>query len=175
MSAVNALLVDAIKVLDDSIVNELLLLFPEAPEELERMSDAEVRARLDKKGSDASREMLSMCIEGSTVLVSLTDPGARNLWVASLGDCRAGAYAPQGMRAHVCSRSCMRVVLGVRNASEGTWDTSILSFNHNAANEKEADALRTAHPGEKDVICRDRVLGGLAVTRGTWLQSMLSS
>jgi len=83
-------------------------------------------------------------MQGSTVLVSLIDPNRDNIWIASLGDCQA--------------------VLGVR-VDPSVWNISILSANHNAAVPSEIEALRSAHPGESEVILNNRVLGGIAITR----------
>jgi len=56
-------------------------------------------------------------------------------------------------------------VLGIR-ADGGAWDVSILSANHNAAVPSEIETLRSAHPGESEAILNNRVLGGIAITRG---------
>jgi len=78
-------------------------------------------------------------------MISLVDPSCDNIWVASLGDCQA--------------------VLGVRANRGANWDISILSANHNAAIPSEIEALRSAHPGESEVILNNRVFGGIAITR----------
>lgn len=62
-------------------------------------------------------------------------------------------------------------VLGVR-APHGAWDVSVLSANHHAAIPSEIEALRSAHPGESEVILNNRVLGGLAITRGLFVFSI---
>lgn len=63
-------------------------------------------------------------------------------------------------------------VLGIR-ADQGTdWDVSILSANHHAAVSSEIEALRSAHPGELEVVLNDRVLGGIAITRGLFIFSV---
>lgn len=57
-------------------------------------------------------------------------------------------------------------MLGVRVGDNKDWDISILSANHHAALPSEIDTLRSAHPGESEVVLNDRVLGGIAITRG---------
>jgi hypothetical protein len=57
-------------------------------------------------------------------------------------------------------------VLGVRADRGANWDISILSANHNAAIPSEIEALKSAHPGESEVALNNRVLGGIAITRG---------
>lgn len=62
-------------------------------------------------------------------------------------------------------------VLGIR-ADGGAWDVSILSANHNAAVPSEIETLRSAHPGESEVTLNNRVLGGIAITRGLFAFSI---
>lgn len=59
-------------------------------------------------------------------------------------------------------------VMGVR-VDHSAWNISILSANHHAAIPSEINALRSAHPGEPEVILNNRVLGGLAITRGSFV------
>ena len=56
-------------------------------------------------------------------------------------------------------------VLGVRT-DDSAWDVSVLSANHHAAVPSEIETLQSAHPGESEVILNNRVLGGIAITRG---------
>lgn len=69
--------------------------------------------------------------------------------------CRARTYAKREY-----------AVLGVRANHSTDWNVSILSANHNAAIPSEIEALRSAHPGESEAVLNDRVLGGIAITRG---------
>ena len=62
-------------------------------------------------------------------------------------------------------------MLGVR-AGRGAWNVSILSANHHASVPSEIEALRSTHPGESEVILNNRVLGGLAITRGSLIYSI---
>lgn len=163
--AVSSLLQDAIKKLDDGLTQDLVKLFPEEPEELEKLSPGVVRHRIMSKSENV--KTVVMCMEGSTVLVSLTDPGARNLWVASLGDCRAGGWhnLTPHHQSSLANAVFTRTVLGTRK-EDGSWDASIVSFEHKATNPIEVEKMRTEHPLEDEIVVRDRVLGPLQVTRG---------
>jgi urea transporter len=62
-------------------------------------------------------------------------------------------------------------VLGIR-ADDSTWDVSVLSANHHAAIPSEIETLRSTHPGESEVVLNNRVLGGIAITRGLFVFSI---
>jgi hypothetical protein len=61
----------------------------------------------------------------------------------------------------------MCAVLGLKQ-SNGTWDATILSVNHNGMDPAEAARIREEHPGESECIESGRVLGAIAVTRGEY-------
>jgi len=144
--SISNLLFEVIVSYDDSLTKDLYDLFPGGVEELIELSDDEVKAVIrDSATGGRNSSKVARCMQGSTVLVSLLDPNRDNVWVASLGDCQA--------------------VLGVRADHNTDWDVSILSANHHAALPSEIEALRSAHPGESEVILNDRVLGGIAITR----------
>lgn len=50
--------------------------------------------------------------------------------------------------------------------------TVVLSEAHNGKNPAEAERIRAAHPGESECVLRNRVLGAIAVTRGTPLPAL---
>jgi len=76
---------------DDSLTEDLYDLFPGGIEELNRISDDEVKAVIrDSAAGGLNHLKVARCMQGSTVLVSLIDPHRDNIWVASLGDCQAG-------------------------------------------------------------------------------------
>ena len=57
-------------------------------------------------------------------------------------------------------------MLGIRHP-DGHWTASRLSSYHNGVNPAEKTKITAEHPGEADCIVNDRILGALAVTRGT--------
>eukprot|EP00455_Lapot_gusevi_P021695 TRINITY_DN2270_c0_g1_i5.p1 TRINITY_DN2270_c0_g1~~TRINITY_DN2270_c0_g1_i5.p1 ORF type:complete len:223 (-),score=50.50 TRINITY_DN2270_c0_g1_i5:352-1020(-) len=68
----------------------------------------------------------------------------KQLYLANTGDCRA--------------------VLGRQNAS-GQWEAVTLTQDHTAENPQERQRILAEHPGETDVLRRDRILGSLQPTR----------
>ncbi|KAF8501337.1 protein serine threonine phosphatase 2C [Hysterangium stoloniferum] len=142
---ISSALANAISEHDEALLADLSSIFPRGLTTALDMSDEE----LDKiiHGNDrGGHNILKVhrCMRGTTVLMSLVDPSGENLWVASLGDCEA--------------------VLGMK-APDGGWAATVLTSNHNAANEAEARRLREAHPGEDKCILHGRVLGAITVTR----------
>ncbi|KAK7057317.1 C2H2 type zinc-finger-domain-containing protein [Favolaschia claudopus] len=138
---VSAVLRDAIAQIDKQIGQDLLDLFPGGPDALANMTDDEVAALINDGGVNSTKVL--RCMRGSTVLVALVGP-ALDVWVASLGDCQC--------------------VLGTKTAA-GEWQATVLSSNHNGADQAEATRIRNEHPGEDECMLRDRVLGAIAVTR----------
>ncbi|KAF8647145.1 hypothetical protein AX16_006976 [Volvariella volvacea WC 439] len=132
------LLEASIRELDDRLTRPLKELFPEG--QLTRISKDTSPA--SKKGKEAHRAT-KMYSCGSTVLVALTDPEQRNLWVASLGDCQA--------------------MLGYKVSGE--WAVRTLSGYHNTSNPDEESRIRMEHPNEPQCVADGRVLGRLLVTR----------
>ncbi|KAG6857253.1 hypothetical protein H0H87_007086 [Tephrocybe sp. NHM501043] len=142
---VSQLLVDAISSVDDTITKEILGLFPDV-DSFATLSDDAIRAIInDKDSGGKNASMISRCLRGTTVLVSLVDPGRTNLWVASLGDCQAA--------------------LGIHRP-DGHWESSLLSSFHNGENASEREKVSREHPDETECFLNNRVLGALAVTRG---------
>lgn len=145
-TSISNLLSKVIVSYDNSLTKSLCDLFPGGIEELSKISDDEVKARIHDSATGGLNHLkVARCMQGSTVLVSLMDPDRNNIWVASLGDCQA--------------------VLGIRTDPNPDWEISILSANHHAALPSEIEALRSAHPGESEVVLNKRVLGGIAITR----------
>ncbi|KAI0066214.1 protein serine/threonine phosphatase 2C [Artomyces pyxidatus] len=126
---------------DEEATSDILKMFPGGEEELSKLTDQEIS---DIINTEENSPKVVRCMRGTTVLVSLIDPLGRDFWVASLGDCQAA--------------------LGTQQRS-GRWDTSILSSNHNGIDPAEAQRIRNEHPGEPEIMLRDRVLGCIAVTR----------
>lgn len=156
---------------DNFLTKDLYDLFPGGVEELSRISDDEVKAVIHDSGiGGPNHAKVARCMQGSTVLVSLIDPNRDNIWVASLGDCQAGMLPVLFSHSGTCAEQQLGV-LGVRADHSASWDVTILSANHHAALPSEIQALRSAHPGEPEVALNDRVLGGIAITRGPSPQS----
>lgn len=59
------------------------------------------------------------------------------------------------------------LVLGTKDEESGEWTSTVLSSVHNGENPFEAEKIKKAHPGEYDCFFDERVLGAIAVTRGT--------
>ncbi|EKM54353.1 uncharacterized protein PHACADRAFT_96628 [Phanerochaete carnosa HHB-10118-sp] len=136
---IETLLRRSISTFDNEMTQELLDLFPGGVEAIAEMSDDEIRALVVV--DSRPHPVVARCMGGTTALVALVDP-ARNLYVASLGDCVA------------CEDS---------NGEQ--WTTTILSSNHNASDVQEAQRVRSEHPGEMESVVNNRVCGVIAVTR----------
>jgi pyruvate dehydrogenase phosphatase len=84
-------LADAIASVDHSITSEFVDIFPRDLGQLSKMSDGLIHRIVNDKAAGARNFLkASRCIQGTTILLSLVDPQRRNLWVANLGDSRAG-------------------------------------------------------------------------------------
>ena len=58
---------------------------------LQSMSSAQIRHLFqDRASGPRNLTAVTRCLQGSTVILTLTDPSRHNLWVANLGDCQAG-------------------------------------------------------------------------------------
>lgn len=100
---ISNVLEEAIALLDDTMTQDLLRLFP-TPEIISTLSDAEIDSIInDADSGGANSTIVTRCMRGSTVLVSLLDPGAANLWVASLGDCQSGTYLQAFSLVHIAN------------------------------------------------------------------------
>lgn len=60
----------------------------------------------------------------------------------------------------------MSTVLGTQT-SDAAWKAEILTSSHNGQVPSEAERIKAEHPGEPECLTRSRVLGAIAVTRGT--------
>ncbi|KDQ18817.1 hypothetical protein BOTBODRAFT_153711 [Botryobasidium botryosum FD-172 SS1] len=140
-----SLLANAITSIDERIKDDIISLFPGGESGLDQMSLNEVRHIVnDQDYGGTNHEKVIRGMRGSTALLSLLDSTRENLWVANLGDCQA--------------------ILGTKLPS-GEWKTTLLSSCHNGDNEREVQRVRDEHPGERQCILNQRVLGALAVTR----------
>ena len=97
---ISRILRDAIIDTDRTLTSEFARLFPQNADALARMSDRTVNAILNSasihnvNGSSSSSGgtplALKRCMQGSTALMTLVDPSGKHMWMANLGDCRAG-------------------------------------------------------------------------------------
>ncbi|KAG1827944.1 phosphatase 2C-like domain-containing protein, partial [Suillus variegatus] len=146
LEGISDVLTRAIFDVDEAIKQDFLEIFPEEIDEIAKMSDVTVKARVNDQSSGGLNHQKALrCLRGPTILLTLVDPTKKHLWVSNLGD---------GL-----------VVLGSRRDASSQWNASILSDNHNGNNPAEADRIKQQHPGELECIFDDRVLGNLAVTR----------
>ncbi|PFH59085.1 hypothetical protein XA68_12825 [Ophiocordyceps unilateralis] len=96
------------------------------------------------KSKPVAAGLLQPALSGSCALLSFYDSRTKLLRVACTGDSRA--------------------VLGRRSES-GKWTASALSDDQTGSNPREAERMRSEHPGEDNVVRNGRVLGGLEPTR----------
>lgn len=90
---ISQLLSDAITEIDNVITQEFIRLFPDGRDGLSKLGDSELTSILSRAQAGPHAQNISRCLQGSTALVTLVDPSGSNIWVANLGDCRAGASA----------------------------------------------------------------------------------
>lgn len=185
--AISTVLSETISSFDASITADLLSLFPGGEEVLKALSDDDVKAVIndqDRGGKNAA--IVARCMRGTTALIILVDPEKSNAWVASLGDCVAGKpffiylpHAQAGKMGRIYSprlfimqkiailmKHVLSVVLGSTDRLKERADGIIISSTHNGKVKEESVRIKEEHPGEEDVMLRDRVCGAIAVTRG---------
>ncbi|KAH8985978.1 protein serine/threonine phosphatase 2C [Lactarius hatsudake] len=152
-NAVSGVLSDCIVKFDHSITTDFTRMFPGGPDGLQRMSSAQIRRLFQDRTSGAQNmAAATRCLQGSTALVTITDPARHNLWIANLGDSQA--------------------VLGSRSHT-GDWTATFATTLHNGDNPSEVHRIRSQHPGERECVEDNRVIGFLSPTRSlgdTWLK-----
>ncbi|KAJ7713944.1 phosphatase 2C-like domain-containing protein [Mycena maculata] len=149
---VSQIMRDSVVQLDGSISSNFLDIFPRDLRRLSRMTDREVKNTFQRDSTGRSRSAAARCLGGTTLVLSLTDPNEKNVWVANLGDCHA--------------------VLGLRHRS-GAWTGTLMNHLHAGHDHREAQRVRAEHPREPDSVRNSRVLGFLEPTRAvgdTWLK-----
>ncbi|KAJ7782994.1 phosphatase 2C-like domain-containing protein [Mycena metata] len=145
---ISQILRDSIVQLDDSISSNFLDIFPRDLRRLSQMPDGAVQNMFERDTSGRFSRATARCLGGATVVLSLTDPNEKNLWVANLG------------------------VLGVRHHS-GAWNGTLVNHIHAGHDHQEAQRIQAEHPREPESIKHGRVLGFLEPTRAigdTWLK-----
>lgn len=164
--SISEVLKDTISAYDDALTKDLFDIFPGGVDEISRLSDEEIDKIVnDSEQGGSNWAKVLRCMHGSTVLISLIDPSKENIWVVSLGDCQAGASFRFGIVISV--RSKRFTALGTYKGTD-SWNPLILSTDHNAQEASEVARVRKEHPGEQACILNDRVLGAIAITRGSF-------
>jgi pyruvate dehydrogenase phosphatase len=90
------MLSDCIARFDHSITTDFTRIFPGGPAALQGMSSTQIRHLFqDRMSGPGSQDLTAVtrCLQGSTAIVTLTDPSKHNLWIANLGDSQAGVLA----------------------------------------------------------------------------------
>jgi len=144
---VSQVLRDSVVQLDDSISSNFLDIFPRDLRRLGRMSDEQVQNIFKRDTTGRSRSAAARCLGGTTLVLSLTDPNEKNVWVANLGDCHA--------------------VLGLRHHS-GAWAGTLVNHLHAGHDHREAQRIRADHPREPDSLKNHRVLGFFGTYQSDW-------
>jgi pyruvate dehydrogenase phosphatase len=88
-STISALLQSSIQAVDQALTDGVRYLFPDEAT-LTTLTDEQIKSTINGPTNPNNLAILR-CMRGTTALVSLVDPQKENLWVASLGDCQAGA------------------------------------------------------------------------------------
>ena len=100
-AAISGILSDCITRFDHSITNDFTRIFPGGPAALQGMSSTQIRHLFQDRtfGPPGSQDLTAVtrCLQGSTAIVTLTDPSKHNLWIANLGDSQAGMYVVGGL------------------------------------------------------------------------------
>lgn len=87
--SISRILSEAIIEVDHALMRDFQRLFPGGRDDFARLSDKQIDAVTKSKSGTCSQSVLR-CMEGSTALLTLIDPSGTHIWVANLGDCRAG-------------------------------------------------------------------------------------
>ncbi|KAJ7647470.1 phosphatase 2C-like domain-containing protein [Roridomyces roridus] len=151
-SRVTQILRDTVVQLDNSISANLLDIFPRDLRRLGKLTDRDVQSAFQQDSTGRNRAAAARCLGGTTLVLSLTDPNERNVWVANLGDCHA--------------------VMGLRHRNGG-WSGTLINQLHAGHNPREVQRIRAEHGREADCVTNGRVLGFLEPTRAmgdAWLK-----
>jgi pyruvate dehydrogenase phosphatase len=164
-AAVSGMLSDCIARFDHSITADFTRMFPGGPAGLQGMSSTQIRHLFqDRMPGPGSQDLTAVarCLQGSTVIMTLTDPSKHNLWIANLGDSRAGVLA--SIRSSPVVLISRHLVLGSRTHA-GDWSATFVTAPHDGNNPSEVRRIQNQHPGEPECMKDNRVVGFLAPTR----------
>ncbi|KAF9067462.1 phosphatase 2C-like domain-containing protein [Rhodocollybia butyracea] len=141
--SVSLILSETIRIYDESLAANALSILPHE-DKLSNLSDEELQNIINNTTTGGqNHSAILRCMQGTTVIIALTNPGNEDLWIASLGD----SYAALGLQ------------------GEDGWEPIPLSACHSGRDIHERERIFREHPGEPEVLVRGRVLGALAVTR----------
>jgi pyruvate dehydrogenase phosphatase len=178
-AAISGILSDCITRFDHSITNDFTRIFPGGPAALQGMSSTQIRHLFQDRmmsgggppGSQQDLTAVTRCLQGSTVIVTLTDPSKHNLWIANLGDSQAGQLCCwSSIRlslSHVFSKRFFFLLLLVlaSRTQAGGWSSTFVTTPHDGNNRSEVLRIRNQHPGEPECLEDNRVVGFLGPTR----------
>ncbi|KAF8499801.1 protein serine/threonine phosphatase 2C [Russula emetica] len=175
-AAISGILSDCITRFDHSITNDFTRIFPGGPAALQGMSSTQIRhlfqiqdrsssssmsgGPLPAGGSSQDLTAVTRCLQGSTVILTLTDPSKHNLWIANLGDSQTVLASPSPSRTHAA-------------VGPGGWSATFVTTPHDGNNRSEVLRIRNQHPGEPECLEDNRIVGFLGPTRSlgdTWLK-----
>jgi pyruvate dehydrogenase phosphatase len=88
---ISEVLCNAVRHLDQSIRSDLLDFLPH--DHLAKMSDVQLNRHVSNRYSEWNT-ISTRCTQGSTVLLALSDPPKKNVWILNLGDSIAGKVQP---------------------------------------------------------------------------------
>ncbi|KAJ7731005.1 phosphatase 2C-like domain-containing protein [Mycena maculata] len=130
---------------DQALLSEVTGLFKDFKDKKwsEWSDSSEVHDVIGRGPKDSQFRAGRRAVVGTTVLIGIIDNNKKHIWVVSLGDSDA-----------VCGRM-----------KKGKLTPVMMSERHNCTNTQETLKLAGEHPGEKDLVIHNRVLGVLAVTR----------
>ena len=167
-AAVSGILSECITRFDHSITTDFTRMFPGGPAGLQSMSSTQIRHLFpDRMPGPGSQDLTAVtrCLQGSTVIMTLTDPSKHNLWIANLGDSQAGVLVLiRSSPVVLISRFQRCLVLGSRTQS-GDWSAAFVTVPHDGNNPSEVRRIQNQHPGEPDCMKDNRIVGFLGPTR----------
>jgi len=172
-AAISGILSDCITRFDHSITNDFTRIFPGGPAALQGMSSTQIRHLFQARmsGGPGSQDLTAVarCLQGSTTIVTLTDPSKHNLWIANLGDSQAGMVGLNPTDRQPSSSSYLTffnayLVLASRTHAGG-WSATFVTAPHDGNNRSEVMRVRNQHPGEPECLEDNRIIGLLGPTR----------
>lgn len=161
---ISDLLTKTIEDFDKSILDDLLALLPKNFEELD--DDLLKRIVNDQELGGKVYNACIRCMRGSTAILTLIDPGKKNLWVANLGDSQASKYLTSSLRIELFDEGIFAGLAVCSATRPNDFKAVILTSPHNSNTEVESERIRSEHPGEPEAVLKGRVLGSQGPSRG---------